>query len=1093
MRYTPAIMLGIALAAGALAPADAEIRPSSDIVLPYFEVSLSPDATTARTTLFSINNSGEQPVEVLITVRTNWGAPVLDHSLTLGPNEVQTSNLRDWFVNGELPGGRRLTFEELAHVQAALTGLPSPRTQLYYATPVSPGVAVGSITFRTNRTPHSDEVWGDSFVIDPAESFTEGETLVNIDASVEPLPLCRRHAVRFINGGRFDAGTELMVWTKRVGRPLPAPNYPDARRIQVTAEFYAEDGRLLAEIHFALLPIERLKVSDLAISEPFGWIDLVTDVDAFVTAHYSAGENYSAALHAWCLPAKNRAAGPGIQVEKLTNGASAQLPPGPNVPVGNTVHWTYVVSNTGDAALSAVSVEDSDGVAVSCPATTLAVGESMICTAQAPAVACQHENTATATGTPPQGDPVTDTVTGHYYGEERGALGLQVLLNGDDADTAPGPTVITGRDLTWTYTVTNQGEFRLAGIVVADEHGTPIQCPASVLLPGGSMTCTAHGLATAGQHAFTGTVSGQPACGPSVNASDPTHYFSPAGPLPDSLTLKKYTNGEDADAAPGPTVLVGAAVTWTYTVTATGGLPLSGISVTDDRGVVVTCPKTVLSPGESMTCVGQGTAVRGQYANVGTAHGTPSGGGDVVATDPSHYLGVQPGLRIEKMVNGYEADTPAEAPVLIVGRDVLWTYQVTNVGDTALDTVAVTDDHGVAVTCPKTVLQPGESMTCTAGDTAVQGLYCNVGTVSAHAPAGPAVTASDTACYTGRRPRIAIEKRINGQDANAPPGPTVLKGSDVTWTYLVSNTGDVALSGIGVTDDRGVTVTCPKTALDPGETMSCTAEGKAVSGQYCNVGTVRGSVDGTNVDAFDAACYFGIWPDIQVEKMTNGEDADTPPGPTVNVGDTVTWTYAVTNAGDVALAHVTVTDSKGVAVTCPKTVLQAGESMVCTASGRAVEGQYSNIGTATGTPDGAGAVTASDPSHYKGTAICYQGCTPGYWKNHTGSWPATGYSTSQRVDSVFSEASHYPTLDHATLLQALSFGGGTGTTGAAEILLRAGVAALLNAAHPSLAYPRSVSDVITDVNWALASENRDTMLALASNLDADNNRGCPLN
>jgi hypothetical protein len=35
--------------------------------------------------------------------------------------------------------------------------------------------------------------------------------------------------------------------------------------------------------------------------------------------------------------------------------------------------------------------------------------------------------------------------------------------------------------------------------------------------------------------------------------------------------------------------------------------------------------------------------------------------------------------------------------------------------------------------------------------------------------------------------------------------------------------------------------------------------------------------------------------------------------------------------------------------------------------------------------------------------------------------------------------------------------------------------------------------VIADVNAALASNDRSTMLALTSELDADNNLGCPLN
>jgi hypothetical protein len=83
-------------------------------------------------------------------------------------------------------------------------------------------------------------------------------------------------------------------------------------------------------------------------------------------------------------------------------------------------------------------------------------------------------------------------------------------------------------------------------------------------------------------------------------------------------------------------------------------------------------------------------------------------------------------------------------------------------------------------------------------------------------------------------------------------------------------------------------------------------------------------------------------------------------------------------------------------------------------------------------------------------------------------------------------------LDDTTLLDALSLRGGPGTRGAAEILLRAAVASLLNAAHPDIDYPRTTAEIIADVNAALASLDRATILALARELDADNNLGCPL-
>ena len=127
------------------------------------------------------------------------------------------------------------------------------------------------------------------------------------------------------------------------------------------------------------------------------------------------------------------------------------------------------------------------------------------------------------------------------------------------------------------------------------------------------------------------------------------------------------------------------------------------------------------------------------------------------------------------------------------------------------------------------------------------------------------------------------------------------------------------------------------------------------------------------------------------------------------------------------------------------------------------------------------------------TEIGYAGCTPGYWKNHTDSWPPTGYSPSQKVQSVFQRAAGYPALGGSALLQALSFQGGSTLDGAAGNLLRAAVAGLLDAAHPNVSYPRDPAQLIQDVDAALASNDRDTMLTLASAIDHDNNLGCPLN
>jgi hypothetical protein len=121
-----------------------------------------------------------------------------------------------------------------------------------------------------------------------------------------------------------------------------------------------------------------------------------------------------------------------------------------------------------------------------------------------------------------------------------------------------------------------------------------------------------------------------------------------------------------------------------------------------------------------------------------------------------------------------------------------------------------------------------------------------------------------------------------------------------------------------------------------------------------------------------------------------------------------------------------------------------------------------------------------------------EGCTPGYWKvpQHHDSW--VGYTTGQTLESVFDLPDSLG-MDSVTLLQALQGGGGPGVTGAATILGRAATASLLNAANPSVDFDHTTAEVISSVNAAFASLNRNTMLALAASLDASNNEGCPLN
>jgi protocatechuate 3,4-dioxygenase beta subunit len=151
-----------------------------------------------------------------------------------------------------------------------------------------------------------------------------------------------------------------------------------------------------------------------------------------------------------------------------------------------------------------------------------------------------------------------------------------------------------------------------------------------------------------------------------------------------------------------------------------------------------------------------------------------------------------------------------------------------------------------------------------------------------------------------------------------------------------------------------------------------------------NTACVTLGIDETNLTV-DAGFYFPARPTIDVEKATNGDDADFPTGPYITIGGTVTWTYVVTNTGNVPLTDVVVSDNKEGTI-CTIATLDVGASATCTKTGTAMAGQYANLATATGWYMGM-QVSDTDPSHYYGKPSNPGTGTPGYWMNHPEAWP----------------------------------------------------------------------------------------------------------
>jgi hypothetical protein len=367
-------------------------------------------------------------------------------------------------------------------------------------------------------------------------------------------------------------------------------------------------------------------------------------------------------LHAGISLKKMVASGPGSDqyLDAPGNGSERGV-----FPSGAPVPYRFVVTNTGDVPLKSVSISDPK-IPVGCE-TQFSIGDlapgaskTVDCTWGAGWGAGVTVNTATVSGQPPAGDPITAADDAQVVVPSP-AVTVKKYTNGQDADTADSAvSVSNGAAITWRYVITNSGTDALTDLTLSDDKESAValaedKCTRSVgdwgspLPVGESITCEFPGTATYGYYTNTATVTGKGSVTPLVvTDTDVSGYLAPA-PKP-SVSVKKYTNDIDGDtAAVRPKLEEGATVTWKYVVVNDGNEPLADLSLVDDKEKQVAltdaaCDRSMgpwgspLPPSESITCTFTGVARAGDYVNTATVSGTSTvTSAKVAGADPSGY------------------------------------------------------------------------------------------------------------------------------------------------------------------------------------------------------------------------------------------------------------------------------------------------------------------------------------------------------------------------------------------------------------------------------------------------------------------------
>ena len=382
--------------------------------------------------------------------------------------------------------------------------------------------------------------------------------------------------------------------------------------------------------------------------------------------------------------------------------------------LGETISYSFLVTNTGSVTLTNVTVNDpllqNAGVALDQGPQTLAPGGSFTFTAtytptQAEIDAGSVQNTATPTGTPPSGPPVEGPPDTVIVPPDQ-TSGMTIDKTGTLNDLDGDGLLDLGETISYSFLVTNTGSVTLTNVTVNDpllqNAGVALDQGPQTLAPGGSFTFTATYTPTqaeidAGSVQNTATPTGTPPSGPPVEGP-PDTVIVPPDQTP-GLTIDK--TGALNDQNGNNLIDLGETVTYSFLVTNTGNITLSGVTVNDpllqNAGVALDQGPQTLAPGASFTFTATYTPTQaeidaGSVTNTATAIVPPGDPNSPPVESPPDTVVIPPvepsRLTIEKTGKFNDIDRNNYASI---GDTVTYTFTVTNTGDQIVTDVSPVD------------------------------------------------------------------------------------------------------------------------------------------------------------------------------------------------------------------------------------------------------------------------------------------------------------------------------------------------------------------------------------------------------------------